>query len=60
MILIIHMFQTGLKLVLESTEEEFLVALLVSLSKLSFKSTVLISEQVNFPTDQLVYFLLML
>lgn len=60
MILIIHMFQTGLKLVLESTEEEFLVALLVSLSKLSFKSTVLISEQVHFPTNQLVYFLLML
>ncbi|KAK7845973.1 integrator complex subunit 7 [Quercus suber] len=39
--------QTGLKLVLDSTEEDFLVALLVSLSKLSFKSTVLISEQVD-------------
>ena len=51
MILIIHMLQTGLKLVLDSTEEDYLVALLVSLSKLSFKSTVLISEQVPFPTS---------
>ena len=48
MILIIHMLQTGLKLVSDSAEEDFLVALLVSLSKLSSKSTVLISEQVPF------------
>ncbi len=75
MILIIHMLQTGLKLVSDSAEEDFLVALLVSLSKLSSKSTVLISEQVPFSNtlccccwtgmmhicaDQLVYFILML
>lgn len=41
--------QTGLKLVLDSSDEDFLVAMLTSLSKLAYKSTLLISEQVHFP-----------
>ncbi|KAH9747176.1 ARM repeat superfamily protein [Citrus sinensis] len=40
--------QTGLKLVLDSSDEDFLVAMLTSLSKLAYKSTLLISEQVDF------------
>ncbi|KAH9747173.1 ARM repeat superfamily protein [Citrus sinensis] len=39
---------TGLKLVLDSSDEDFLVAMLTSLSKLAYKSTLLISEQVDF------------
>ncbi|KAL5775758.1 hypothetical protein ACOSP7_013315 [Xanthoceras sorbifolium] len=38
----------GLKLVLDSSGEDFLVAMLVSLSKLACKSTLLIPEQVDF------------
>lgn len=41
-------YKTGLKLVLDSSEEDFLVAMLISLSKLAYKSTLLISEQVDF------------
>lgn len=48
MILTIYVLQTGLKLMLDSSEEDFLVALLVSLSKIASKSTILISEQVPF------------
>ncbi|XP_050232717.1 uncharacterized protein LOC126681259 [Mercurialis annua] len=40
-------YKIGLKLVLDSSEEDFLVAMLVSLSKLAIKSTVLLSEQVD-------------
>lgn len=40
------MLQTGLKLVLDSSEEDFSVSLLVSLSKLASKLTILTSEQV--------------
>ncbi|KAL9453093.1 hypothetical protein AB3S75_008815 [Citrus x aurantiifolia] len=38
-------YKTGLKLVLDSSDEDFLVAMLTSLSKLAYKSTLLISEQ---------------
>ncbi|PPD96934.1 hypothetical protein GOBAR_DD06035 [Gossypium barbadense] len=38
---------TGIKLVLDSSEENFIIAMLVSLSKLVSKSTSLISEQVD-------------
>ncbi|KDO77271.1 hypothetical protein CISIN_1g001104mg [Citrus sinensis] len=41
-------YKTGLKLVLDSSDEDFLVAMLTSLSKLAYKSTLLISEQVDF------------
>ncbi|XP_044497039.1 uncharacterized protein LOC123219259 isoform X3 [Mangifera indica] len=41
-------FKAGLKLVVNCPEEDILVAMLASLSKLSYKSTVLISEQVDF------------
>ncbi|XP_021674136.2 uncharacterized protein LOC110660225 isoform X2 [Hevea brasiliensis] len=37
----------GLQLVLDSSEDDFLVSLLVSLSKLAAKSTLLLSEQVD-------------
>ncbi|KAG6638861.1 hypothetical protein CIPAW_10G061900 [Carya illinoinensis] len=40
-------YKTGLKLVSYSSEEDFLVTLLVSLTKLASKSTILISEQVD-------------
>ncbi|XP_041028230.1 uncharacterized protein LOC121268164 [Juglans microcarpa x Juglans regia] len=40
-------YKTGLKLVLDSSEEDFLVTSLVSLTKLASKSTILISEQVD-------------
>ncbi|KAG8635607.1 hypothetical protein MANES_16G050600v8 [Manihot esculenta] len=43
----------GLKLVLDSSEDDFLVAILISLSKLAAKSTLLLSEQV----DVLLFFL---
>lgn len=39
--------QIGLKLVLDSSEDDFLVAILISLSKLAAKSTLLLSEQVS-------------
>jgi hypothetical protein len=48
MILKICVLQTGLKLMLDSSEEDFLVTLLVSLSKIASKSTILLSEQVPF------------
>lgn len=41
-------YKTGLKLVLDFSDEDFLVAMLISLSKLAYKSTLLISEQVDF------------
>ncbi|KAJ0081175.1 hypothetical protein Patl1_12207 [Pistacia atlantica] len=41
-------FKAGLKLVVGCREEDILVAMLASLSKLCYKSTVLISEQVDF------------
>ncbi|TYH37628.1 hypothetical protein ES332_D12G053600v1 [Gossypium tomentosum] len=40
-------YKTGIKLVLDSSEENFIIAMLVSLSKLVSKSTSLISEQVD-------------
>ncbi|KAE7995896.1 hypothetical protein FH972_000659 [Carpinus fangiana] len=40
-------YKTGLKLMLDSSEEDVLVALLVSLSKIASKSMILISEQVD-------------
>ncbi|KAK3189022.1 hypothetical protein Dsin_028583 [Dipteronia sinensis] len=40
-------YKTGLKLVLDSSGEDFLVAMLVSISKLACKSTLLISEQLK-------------
>ncbi|XVF46063.1 hypothetical protein PTKIN_Ptkin02bG0258000 [Pterospermum kingtungense] len=40
-------YKTGVKLVLDSSEENFISAMLVSLSKLVSKSTGLISEQVD-------------
>lgn len=46
-ILIISSFQTGLKLLSDSSEEDFCVAMLISLSKIAAKSTLLISTQVQ-------------
>lgn len=43
----IKAYKTGLKLVLDSSEEDFSVSLLVSLSKLASKLTILTSEQVD-------------
>ncbi|GMJ06275.1 defective in snRNA processing 1, EMBRYO DEFECTIVE 1895 [Hibiscus trionum] len=40
-------YKTGVKLVSDSSEENFIIAMLVSLSKLVSKSTSLISEQVD-------------
>ncbi|MBA0717170.1 hypothetical protein Golax_005007, partial [Gossypium laxum] len=40
-------YKTGIKLVLDSSEENFIIAMLVSLSKLVSKSTSLVSEQVD-------------
>ncbi|XP_059661933.1 uncharacterized protein LOC132308009 isoform X2 [Cornus florida] len=40
-------YKAGLKLVLDSSEEDFLVAMLISLSKIASKSTPLISGQVD-------------
>lgn len=45
----VYSSQAGLKLVLDSSEEEFLVVMLISLSKLAVKSTPLISGQVHIP-----------
>lgn len=42
----IDLMQTGLELLLNSTDEEFLVAMFFSLSKLASVSTLLITEQV--------------
>lgn len=42
----IALMQTGVELILNSSNEEFLVAMFFSLSKLSFVSTQLITEQV--------------
>lgn len=45
--LAVRAYKAGVKLVLDSVEEDFLVAMLISLSKLASKSTLLISEQVD-------------
>lgn len=46
--------QAGLKLVVDCPEEDILVAMLASLSKLSYKSTVLVSEQVSIHSSMLI------
>lgn len=46
MILTISLLQVGLKLLMDSSEEHFLVAMLISLSKLASIFSFLISEQV--------------
>lgn len=45
----VYSSQAGLKLVLDSTEEDFLIGMLISLSKLAVKSARLISGQVHIP-----------
>lgn len=43
----VDLIQTGLELVLNSSDEDFLVAMLFSLSKLASISTLLTSKQVR-------------
>ncbi|XP_057963438.1 uncharacterized protein LOC131154584 isoform X2 [Malania oleifera] len=51
--LVNKVYKTCLKLVIESSEEDFMVAMLISLSKVALKSSLLIPEQI----DLLVSFL---